>query len=115
MSSRSTGSLVSIEGRTFAKGYTLSDTETVDLLPGSIPTGAANVQAVAHSGDVEIRLVKQANGSDQQVILLDTLNGSSIDQANELRISEQANTLLRLKNVSGSEEDYIVIGKAIAP
>jgi len=115
MGTGTTQKTVTIEGRTFAEGYTLSDAESVDLLPGDIATNAADVQAVAHGGDVEIRLVKQVDGSDQQVILLDTLNGASIDQANELRISEQANTLLRFTNVSGSEADYIILGKAVAP
>jgi hypothetical protein len=113
---RAKESLITIDGRSFAKGYTLSDTESVDLTPATVATGAAEIQAVAHEDDVELRLVKQdAQGNDQQTVVLDTLNGNSIDQQNEIRVSEQSNTLFRLKNVSGGQADYIVTGEAVAP
>lgn len=113
---RAKESLITIDGRSFAKGYSLSDTESVDLDPATVATGAVVIQTVAHADDVELRLVKQdAQGNDQQTILLDTLNGSSIDQQNEIRVSEQSNTLFRLTNVSGGDADYIVTGEAVSP
>jgi hypothetical protein len=113
--SRTVGKQIQIKGNYFRDAVTLSSGATHDVDPGTSDTGAVELHAFAVENAVDITLVVQDNlGNDQQTVLIESFSDSGISQQNQVEISDQNNTLLRLENTSNNTADYIVTGVEVS-
>lgn len=101
---------VSIEGSVWGTAVKdLSNGSTFTVTPDDAKELGIKVVNIAHTGDVDIIQAATTN-SGEAAVTLDSLTGEGVSQGNEILVSDESQTELRISNTSGGDIDVIVSG-----